>query len=451
MKILKIGLFDTLFFVGFFLYRILLDWCYFNIISPVFSYAGFHDNSSLEKLVLSWLLLFLFYIAILNIYQQENWRASTMITYVLGIISFVPFTTCVHAGIVSEDLICHFCLYWLLLLVLQKILLHIPIQRFAKLRISSFEIDDKFVKIIGVFSLLLVIAISIFYTGFRMHFNLNDVYGLRLEARNFNMPAILNYLFAWTKAVNPVILAYCLVKKKYVAGSLFFFTQVLSFGIDGMKSTFLMPFVVLITFFIFDDNSSFVKIKNLIVWGSVFLTITSILQYLTVGSFTLASLFIRRMLFVPRYLDTCYYDFFLTNEPDFFRSSFLRHFGFISPYTVSDNGITYIIGAQYYNNPVMNCNNGYFSDAITNFGSLGVVIMPIFLIFVLYLFDKSVLYLNRKLVVVPILFFAIGVNSTFLLTELLTHGIVILLFLFSCMKPENSQINLIKNCTCKYK
>ena len=80
MKILKIGLFDTLFFVGFFLYRILLDWCYFNIISPVFSYAGFHDNSSLEKLVLSWLLLFLFYIAILNIYQQENWRASTMIT-----------------------------------------------------------------------------------------------------------------------------------------------------------------------------------------------------------------------------------------------------------------------------------------------------------------------------------------------------------------------------------
>ncbi len=426
---------------GFLTYRILLDWCYFNIISPFFSYSGFHDNSTFERMVLSWLLLFLFCIAIWRINQQKNWRASTMIIYVLGIISFVPFTTCVYAGIVSESLICYFCLYWLLLLVLQKVLLHIPIQRFAKLRISDFVIDDKFIKIVGCFSLLLVLVISFFYTGFRIHFNLYDVYDLRLEARNFNMPTILKYLFAWTKAVNPVLLAYCLVKKKYAIGFLVFFTQMLNFGIDGMKSTFFMPFIVLIAIIFFDEKFSFIKIEILIVWGLIMLTSVSILQYLTVGSYSLVSLFILRVLFVPRYLDTCYYDFFLTNEPDFFRSSFLRHFGFVSPYTISDDGIPFIIGAQYFGSTVANCNNGFFSDAIANFGSLGVFIMPFFLSFVLYLFDKSVLQLNRKLIIVPILFFTLGINSTFLLTELLTHGIVILLLFFSCMKPENSQIN----------
>lgn len=438
MKILKFGLFDILFLIGFFLYRILLDWCYFNIISPIFSYSGFHDNSSWEKFILSWLLLFLFFISSWYIYSQENWRASTMVTFVLGIISFVPFTTCVHAGILSKDLIFYFCLYWLLLLILQKILLHIPIQRFAKLCIFDFAIDDKFIKIVGSLSLLLVIAISFFYTGFRMHFNLYDVYGLRLEARNFNMPTILNYLFAWTRAVNPILLAYCLVKKKYAIGFLIFFTQMLSFGIDGMKTTFFMPFVILITIIIFDEKFSFIKIKNLIVWGLVILTSVSIAEYLATGSYTLASLFIRRLLFVPRYLDTCYYDFFLTNEPDFFRSSFLRHFGFISPYTGSDNGIPFIIGAQYFGNPNMNCNNGFFSDAISNFGSYGVLIMPFFLIFFLYLFDKSVLYLNRKLIIVPIFLFILGINSTFLLTELLTHGMLILMFLFSLMKPDHN-------------
>lgn len=423
-----------MFFAGIALYRLFLDTAYFNILVPIFSYSGYGDYSTNDSLLLSWLLLFLFYLVGWRVFFNKSEVASCMVLYILGLIAFVPFTTCVYAGVLMADLIVFFCLYWLILLFSHNLLLKVPITRFSRLKISYFTIDDRMVKIVGILSLVLVLLISFVYTGFRLHFDLSDVYGLRTEARLFQMPLILSYLFSCTKAINPVLMAYSLVKKNYFVAFLFIFTQMLSFGVDGMKATFLMPFIVLAVVFLLKEKYSTIKIKYLLLWGLTLVIIISLAEFFLFNTYSLSSLFVRRFLFVPRYLDYCYFDFFQQNEPDFFRSSFLRHFGFISPYAYQ--GITFIIGALYFNQPYMNCSNGFFSDAITNFGLYGIVIMPLFLVIVLRIFDKSVLHLDRRMTLAPIILFTLGINSTFIFTELLTHGLLFLMLLFSFMKPE---------------
>lgn len=431
------------YFAGVIVYRIFLDAIYFTILVPLYSYMGFNDYSTNEKLVLSWLLLFLFYVAGRGIFYSKANVASCMVLYILSLLAFVPFTTCVYAGILQSDLIVMFCLYWIVLLFLQKLLLKMPVSRFPKLKISNHVLDDRVVRTIGILSILLVLSISFVYTGFRLHFNLMDVYGLRLEARAFGMPTILAYLFSWTKAVNPILMAYCLVRKKYAVAFLFFFSQLVSFGIDGAKHTFFMSFVVLFIVLFLKEKFTMVKIKNVILYGFVTLAIVSYAEYLMFNTCTISSIFINRMLFVPRYLDYCYFDFFLDNEPDYFRSSFLRHLGFVSPYNEWGRGITFIIGAQYFNSPAMNCNNGFFSDAITNLGAYGMFIMPVLLVVVLRFFDKCTLNLNRRIVFTPIIYFALLLNGSFLFSGLLTHGILALMLLFSLMKPES----YVKSCS----
>ncbi len=438
MKAYCVSLKSTaVFFAGIALYRLFLDKIYFTVLAPIYSYAGFNDYSTNTNLLLSWLLLFLFYVAGRGIFYSKTDVASCMVLYILSLLAFVPFTTCVYAGILSSDLIMSFCLYWIVLLCLQKLLLKVPVSRFPKLKISNFVLDERAVRTIGILSILLVFYISFVYTGFRLHFSLMDVYDLRLEARGFGMPTVLTYLFSWTKAVNPILMAYCLIKKYYAVAFLFFFSQIVSFGIDGAKAPFLMTFVIFLVILFLKDKITTDKIKNMILCGFITLAIISYAEYLLFNTCTISTLFIRRILFVPRYLDYCYFDFFLDNEPDFFRSSFLRHLGFVSPYSELGRGISFIIGAQYFNRPEMNCNNGFFSDAITNLGTYGVLIMPVLYIIVLRFLDKSTLNLNRRLVFTPISFFALSINSSFIFTSLLTHGFFVLLLIFSFMTPES--------------
>lgn len=425
----------VVFFAGIALYRFFLDTAYFNILVPIFSYSGYGDYSSNDSLLLSWLLLFSFYLIGWRIFFSKSENASCMILYILSLMAFVPFTTCVYAGILTTDLIIFFCLYWLVLLFSQSLLLKLPITRFSRLKMGYFTINDRVVKLIGILSLVLVFLISFVYTGLRLNFDLSDVYVLRLEARLFQMPLILTYLFSCTKAINPALMAYSLIKKRYFVAFLFFFTQMLSFGIDGMKATFFMPFVVLAIVFLLKEKYSTIKIMNLLLWGFTLVIVVSLAEFYLFNTYSLPSLFVRRFLFVPRHLDYCYFDFFQQNEPDFFRSSFLRHFGFVSPYAYQ--GITFIIGALYFNQPYMNCNNGFFSDAITNLGLYGIVVMPLILVIILRIFDKSVLHLDRRMTLAPIILAALGINSTFIFTELLTHGLFFLMLLFSFMEPES--------------
>lgn len=419
-------------------FRLLLDYGYFHVIARRYAYYGFHDNRSGLGLALSWLVLLASYAVARKALQTQDDRDSVLIVSLLYLLSFVPFTSCIYAGILDSAYIVSNCVYWLVLLLGEIISLSVPVRRLPHLRIGRVVVNDKFVWIAGWLSMLLVVFISGRYAHFRLNFNMFSVYDIRLEARDYHFPRIISYMFAWTRAINPVLFAYSLLKRNRGMGTLFFLTQMLSFGIDGLKSTFFMPFLVLMIVLSYNRISAR-KFKFYLLCGLTALTLIAVLEYVVLRSHLVIELIIRRVMFVPNYLSKCYYDFFQNNVPDYFRSSFLRFFGFQSPYTTDSRGVTYLIGQLYFNRPSMNCNNGLVSDAITNLGKPGLVLMPIILVLVLRLFDRSSTHLDNRLSAATALYLSYVILSTFLMTVLLTHGMLVLILLLSMMDQKELQ------------
>jgi len=137
-------------------------------------------------------------------------------------------------------------------------------------------------------------------------------------------------------------------------------------------------------------------------------------------------LFIRRVMFVPNMLNFRYYEFFSEHEPDYFRTSILRLFGFQSPY----GSVARTIGKYFSGSDDLAANNGLFSDAIANLGVVGVVIMPLAVLLILKTLDavsEDIDLASRIAAVVP---FTVAVISTSYFRLFLTHGMVALFMIF---------------------
>lgn len=426
--------------IGLVIYRILLDLVYFNIISPIYAYSGFIDNRTAYAGVVSWMLLASSFFLIKDLLFTNQEGVSHIIISLLYLLSFVPFTSCVYSGIAQGSFIVCNSIYWLILIVCAKYIVRKPQNPLSPIKVGYIIINDQFVMCIGLLSLFVVVFVSGRYTHFRLNFDLFSVYNLRLAAREYRLGTLLSYAFAWTKAINTVLFAYCLINRRYIYAILFFGIQMLSFGVDGSKSTFFLPFVVLFSFF-FCKKMSMCGLKLFFLYGAIGGTLVALVEYYVKHTYILSTLFIRRVLFVPSLLNVNYYDFFTKHEPDYFRGSFLRHFGFNSPYS-ADAGISRMIGRIYYNSPTMNCNSGLISDAISNLGYAGVAFMPIFIVMFLYLLDRSAKGLDRRLLLVSAVYSSLAIIGTTFTTVLLTHGLLIIIFVVWMMQPKCCENNI---------
>lgn len=421
-----------IFFVS--IYRVLLDNAYFRVMVTEFSYEGFKDYRTTMLLVLSWIVLIVFSSFFSKTLINRDERVSAVVVLLLFLLSFVPFTTCIYSGILSYGFIVFNICYWCVLLSAQSLNYRYPLKTLPRVSLGNYVFNDKAVIALGICSLILVLYISGRYTHFRLNFNLFNVYSLRAEAGTYSLPTIISYMFAWTRAINPILLAYCLLKKKRLLSIVFFASQMLSFGIDGLKTTFFIPFLV-IAGVIFGNKISAEQLKKWIVIAFTCVVSIGFLEKLIIKTNLVYTLFTRRIMFLPCYIGNCYFDFFSRNEPDFFKESILRFLGANSRY-LEHGGVTLTIGETYYRSGV-NFNNGLSSDAVANLGIIGCIIMPIALIIVLRYLDRSAYLLDKRLTIATALYLSVVFLSSFLTTVLITHGVVVLIVLLSMVKREN--------------
>jgi oligosaccharide repeat unit polymerase len=102
----------------------------------------------------------------------------------------------------------------------------------------------------------------------------------------------------------------------------------------------------------------------------------------------IATSFFTRFSVIPNRLGENYYDYFLKNEPDYFRLHFprlMKLMGLSSPY--SNPSIGNLIGREFYSR-TMNANTGLFGSAMLNFGVIGSLVEPILVVLLLRLIDK---------------------------------------------------------------
>lgn len=424
----------TLYFLLIFFYRLSLDWIYRIALTAMFSDQGYFWRPSAFLIGASWLLLLVTAGWMWRVYLNLNGKISYEILFILYLLSFIPFTTMLCGGRFTTSFWLANSLYWILLICfctrewrLNLVNLFAPLKRLK--RIHFF---------VAIVLLVTVVYISGKYAGFRLNFNLSKVYDLRAEAKEYPLPTLLKYLFSWSRIVNSILIAYFIRSRRYEWAIFCGVMQLFSFGIDGSKTTFfLMLFAFLISLLPAFEWGQF---NTLILSGILALDVLSSLWYVLRNDIMFLSMFARRMRFLPVRISSYYFDFFTTHQPDFFRQSFLRHFGFHSPYI----RIPYMI-AWEYDEKVSSYNNGLISDGVANLGWAGVVIFPLFVALILKLLDKCAKDLDIRIVVLVALYVAIFLSNSFSLTVLLTHGLLLIMFLLS--QIERNRLTTAENRT----
>lgn len=420
------------------LYRCVLDFSYSRIISNIYSYQGFQNNFSLISEFFSLFILLIFSIVVSKIYRNRDKTISNEILLVLFLMSFVPFTSMLGFGVLQINFVIANIVFWGCLILFSTVpLKYSQIKSSIQITLKAGKrelLNETKIKVLTVLFGMVVLYVSGVYTGFRLNFSLANVYELRETARNFHLPVLISYAFSWTRTVNSIFIAYYMQNRNWGWAILCFGIQLLNFGIDGSKSTlFLAVFAVVINLV---PKISLQRLNKWMVLGFCGTTFICTMFYIFFSdslsnSLMPASLFIRRALYLPVYISTNYFDFFTTYSPDYFRQSFLRLVGFVSPY----ENIPYMIGERYFGT-VTAANNGLISDAITNMGLAGVILVPGLYAVVLRTLNIVSEGLNARLHLAVVMYIAAELVNTFLFRVLLTHGLIITMFVLYIMTRD---------------
>ena len=408
---------------GIILFRILLDLNYVIIISKIFEYQGFYDQTTILNYLISWVILLLPTHFILNQYSSKHIFFANAIV-LLYLMAFLPGTSLMAFMPMKPAFFALYILYWFLIFFFAWSLK--PLKSIAlPAKIRKYPLYG----FLAVFMLTVIYA-SWKYTGFRIHFNLSDVYSLRYEARTWDMSTLLSYFLPAAGSILPLLLVFFLFTKKKILAFSIAFVIFLDFSIAGHKSVLFKLFLVFLGYWLYNE-----KKISLYSWVLGFLSFYSILEFAIGGIHTMSGMVIRRVLYLPTLLDYHYYDYFSTHDFDYFRQSFLRHFGLASPYKDS---ITRIIGEEYFSNFETNANNGLFSDAYMNFGVVGTLIFPFLLVFLLRVMDSVSRRINPKLIILPIITTVLALKSGTLSSVLLTGGILWMIICLMLLPKDNA-------------
>ena len=233
----------TKLFLGVIIYRIILDYIFRNILIVYYTYYDFKDESTSSSRFVSWILLFLFtYIASYTYFNTE--KVSNQILFFLFLISIVPFTTMIGYGNFSLIYIVANSTYFFILYAINRFYGKLKSHKIV-LRIPGMAGETQ-LKLICLFSFLIVFFISWRYTEFRFSFGISDAIEWRYAARDFDLPIVFRYLFSWTKCINSMLMVYFIIKKKPLWIAACVAIQILAYGVYGMKFTLFIGIVVFI-------------------------------------------------------------------------------------------------------------------------------------------------------------------------------------------------------------
>jgi hypothetical protein len=409
------------------IYRLALDYIFKNVLVVYYSYYTFIDNSSASTRIISWIILLFF--SLLASYTYKDTRTVTnQVLFLLFLISFVPFTTMVGYGNFEYKFVIANCVYFFVLYLFNRYYGRRSKYKIV-LKIPSF-VGETQLKIIAVLSYLVVLYISGRYAGFRFSMGLAQSLDWRYAAREYSMSTVFRYLFSWTRTINSILMVYFIIKKKPVWVVACVVVQILAYGVNGMKFTLFLGILTVIIACL--PKFDVLKVGHISLLAFVGVGAACIIEFVVFHSPILSSLVVMRMFFIPNMIGARYFEFFTTHTPDYFRGSFLRHFGFSTPYP----NLGFLITEYFKGDPLGRSNDGLIADAMTNYGYIGIIIAPILLIVVFRILDKTMDGLDVRIKVAQAVSLALQTISTFLLPLLLTDGLLVMMILFSAMKKE---------------
>lgn len=409
----------SVFFIGCaVLYKILLGYVYSTIINPLFEYAGFINNATSVSKFTSWIIFLASLFLWKKIFENEH-LISYEIFFLLFLISFTPFTVMIGFGMFDRQYVISNVIYWCVLLILLLLPVNTAWKELYIKFPSLLDSGRMFLKLVFIAVASIILFVSGHYGGFRVSLGWLDVYERRQMASEVDLPTIFKYLTGWAQVLLPICIGLFVRIKQWMWAAAGVFIAVLSFGFDGSKTAFVLVLLAIILNLL--PNTGLRKLNGGIFLAANFGMILSVLEYRMRNTYYLASYAVRRTMLLPEMLRSNYFDFFTHHTPDYFKGSFLRHFGFQTEY----KELAKMISILYYpGRPVSNANNGLISDAMTNLGFAGIILMPILIVIIMKLLDRW----SNSVYFTVYLSFGIGVafyfSNSFLFTILMSHGML---------------------------
>lgn len=408
-------------FFSILLYKLILDLSYYFIISKVWSYAKFGLHLSSIKLVESYFLLLM--ISVLM--PKSSTKLSNIMVWLLILLSYIPMLTLF--GLKDESRIFMYSVtgFWLIVFLL--------------LQMSSVSLPSFKQGRIILFSLFVLLSLIVFlmiyrYLGLSVNFDLTKVYEIRTSYVKTGIP-LAGYLFNWLGyIVNPLFFALFCIRRKWIFAGLTVSLELLLFSNTGNKTfLFALPFVLALIWIITRKHG-----LACTAIGLVGLILLGMLSYWSIGDVWISSLFVRRTMLVPALLSFFYYDFFSNNNYTFLSQHCIFRTFLDYPYHLEP---PHLIAEVYFNKPQMSANTGVVGDAYMNLGFAGLFLWAVLLAVILKLIDNFSRKKDMKIAIAGIAMPTIALTNSALLTNILTHGLLLSLLLLYLL-PKNETVRV---------
>lgn len=419
--------------VGAVVYTVALTFIYTEVVSPVYSYWGFTNNSPPTIYVLLSCLVAIVPSIWMPVALQRPSQVVYWMLYVLVLVptAIVPmFSLRMEPGQVLTlelTLLVAFALLGLIYLL--------PTFRLPSIQLiySRRYPQWLFWVIVAALGLILYAYVLSVY-GFNLNLvSLSDVYDVRAEYRqSLGGSAFTAYAVQWLgNVIFPLLIARGLLTRNRLLIPLGFLGQLTLYSITGFKTILFSSALLLMLLFCFRARGR--NFGPTVIWGSVGLVLASTIGGALLGQPLLTDLGVVRPILTPGLLTGFYFDFFSANETVKLGHSILSSF-FTYPYTLTPQ---FLIGEVYFGSAQTAANANIWADAFANFSYAGVIAFTIVLGLVMWAFD--LLAKDRDIRIIAMLLgvagFALANAGVF--TSLLTHGIGLMFILLYFLPKES--------------
>ena len=394
------------------LFKVILEYAYFNFLNPIFAYDGFYLDINFVKYLEAWFIYLLFLSYTPHLLRQTS-------DFIINTLFFSFLTPLLVFYSLSNAVREH--LYFVLLGVLIIYLL----RKGKNFKLPLVNQGHIYAYLICILAIVIVTSWLIFSGGLNFfNLDLTRVYEFRRDVGSVVNIGIMGYLNIWAfKVFGPFLLIIFLHKKKFGFASLVFLLHILWFGISSHKSVLFFPFVILFIYVWFRNG----KGLSIIPISLTLVIFFSYLSFVFFDDIIYGSLFIRRVFFVPSFLTFVYYEFFSSEAFIYWSNSITSSF-IHYPYDLNP---AKLIGA--YLGTDASSNNSFLSTGYMHAGIPGIIFFSLIFVIILRIFDS--LYYNSEYIWISVAIIIIPIRSLIissdLSTAILTHGILISLILLT--------------------
>ncbi len=406
-------------FVSLCLYKVIIEAVYIYRISPLYSYALLTTNTNINKMVYSWLLFILIFVA-----QPKNPnKPSTYLFLFMTLIMWIPLISYywmndMDSSYVTCEILCIIIIsFWCRLM---------RTRRFLIGRSVSYSFFNAIFAIYTLMTVYLILkrgGIDLRALNFRNVYDIRDEYN--------NLRSIDGYLMNWSaRALFPAMSSYMFLRRKKGPLALAFLLQIGLYMSYGHKTFLASTVLMIIVFVLVLKRKAIRKIITIFSVGNV------VAYFLDVLGITIAlRVFLPyRTLFVPVKNQFHYFEYFSSHDFLQLSGSALGRL-FFSEYKY-DRPIGYIVEA-YFRNSGSNGNTGVFSYGFADFGFVGMLIVAVIIGFLFWLIDCTTDKLPLPVKVGAFSYWAVTMNDNSLLITIITGGLPILILIMMSMNTCN--------------